>query len=105
MTLTREFRATLQERAQHDTAFRQAMLRESVEALLSGDTETGRAMLRDYINAAVGFGELAEATKIPAKSLMRMFGPEGNPRANNLFNVIHHLQTREGVHLGVVAHN
>ena len=105
MTLTRDFRATLQERAQHDTAFRQAMLRESVEALLSGDTETGRAMLRDYINAAVGFGELAEATRIPAKSLMRMFGPEGNPRANNLFNVIHHLQTREGVHLGVVAHN
>lgn len=105
MTLTRDFRATLQERAQRDTAFRQAMLRESVEALLSGDTETGRAMLRDYINAAVGFGELAEATRIPAKSLMRMFGPEGNPRANNLFNVIHHLQTREGVHLGVVAHN
>lgn len=105
MTLTRDFRATLQERAQHDTAFRQAMLRESVEALLSGDTETGRAMLRDYINAAVGFGELAEATQIPAKSLMRMFGPEGNPRANNLFNVIHHLQTREGVHLGVIAHN
>lgn len=105
MTLTRDFRATLQERAQHDKAFRQAMLRESIEALLSGDTETGRAMLRDYINAAVGFGELAEATRIPAKSLMRMFGPEGNPRANNLFNVIHHLQTREGVHLGVIAHN
>lgn len=105
MTLTRDFRATLQERAQHDTAFRQAMLLESIEALLSGDTETGRAMLRDYINAAVGFGELAEATQIPAKSLMRMFGPEGNPRANNLFNVIHHLQTREGVHLGVIAHN
>jgi DNA-binding phage protein len=105
MTLTREFRATLQERAKHDTAFRQAMLRESVEALLSGDTETGRAMLRDYINAAVGFGELAEATRIPAKSLMRMFGPEGNPRANNLFNVIHHLQAREGVHFGVIAHS
>ncbi len=105
MTLTRDFRATLQERAQRDTFFRQAMLRESIEALLSGDTETGRAMLRDYINAAGGFGELSEATRIPAKSLMRMFGPEGNPRANNLFNVIHHLQTREGVHLGVVAHN
>ena len=62
-------------------------------------------MLRDYINAAVGFVELAESTRIPAKSLMRMFGPEGNPRANNLFNVIHQLQTREGMHLGVIAHN
>ena len=105
MTLTRDFRATLQERAQRDTAFRQAMLRESVETLLAGDTETGRAMLRDYINASIGFGELAEATQIPAKSLMRMFGKNGNPRANNLFQVIHHLQTREGVHLGVTACN
>lgn len=105
MTLTRDFRATLQERAKNDTAFRQAMLRESIEALLSGDTETGRAMLRDYINAAVGFVELAESTRIPAKSLMRMFSPDGNPRANNLFNVIHQLQTREGMHLGVIAHN
>lgn len=103
MTLTRDFRATLQERAQQDSAFRQAMLRESVELMLAGDLETGRAILRDYINAAVGFGELAEATQIPAKSLMRMFGKKGNPRANNLFQVIQHLQTREGVHLGVTA--
>ncbi len=49
MTLTREFRVTLQERAQRDTAFRQAMLKEGVEAMLSGDTVTGRAVLRDYL--------------------------------------------------------
>jgi DNA-binding phage protein len=77
------------------------MLKEGVEALLAGDVPTGKAILRDYINASVGFGPLAEATQIPAKSLMRMFGPQGNPRADNLFQVIHHLQTREGVRLNV----
>jgi len=54
-----------------------------------------------YINAAVGFGHLAEAVHIPAKSLMRMFGPKGNPRADNLFQIIKHLQAREGIHLEV----
>jgi hypothetical protein len=38
-------------------------------------------ILRDYINATVGFAGLADATHIPPKSLMRMFSPAGNPRA------------------------
>jgi len=101
MALTRGFRTTLLERAQHDAEFRQAMLKEGIDALLAGDVATGKAILRDYINAAVGFGPLAAATNIPAKSLMRMFGPKGNPRADNLFQIIHHLQAREGIHLGV----
>ncbi len=49
--------------------------------LLSGDLETGIAILRDYINATVGFEKLNNRTQKPAKSLMRMFGPKGNPRA------------------------
>ena len=101
MAITREFRATLLERAQKDAEFRQAMLKEGIDALLAGDLETGKAMLRDYINSAVGFGPLAEATHIPAKSLMRMLGPKGNPRADNLFQIIHHLQAHEGIHLEV----
>jgi DNA-binding phage protein len=101
MALTRAFRTTLLERAQKDPEFRRAMLKEGIDALLAGDVETGKAILRDYINAAVGFGPLSEATHIPAKSLMRMFGPKGNPRADNLFQIIKHLQAREGVHLEV----
>jgi len=101
MALTREFRKTLQERAQHDPEFRHALLKEGIDTMLSGDMMTGKAILRDYINAAVGFGNLAEATSIPAKSLMRMLGPKGNPRAENLFQVLHHLQIREGIQLGV----
>ena len=102
MTLTREFRTTLLDRARRDADFRRAILKEGIDILLAGDINTGKAILRDYINAAVGFGELADATNIPAKSLMRMFGPKGNPRADNLFQVIHFLQDREGIHLEVI---
>ena len=103
MAITREFCATRLERARKDDGFRQAMLKEGIDALLAGDLETGKAMLRDYINSAVGFGPLAEATHIPAKSLMRMFGPKGNPRADNLFQIIQHLQAHEGIHLEVAS--
>jgi hypothetical protein len=34
---------------------------------------------------------------IPANSLMRMFGPNGNPSAKNSFGVLAHRQTEEGV--------
>ena len=103
MAITREFRVTLLERAQKDKEFRQAMLKEGIDALLAGELETGKAILRDYINASVGFSQLAEATQIPAKSLMRMFGPKGNPCAANLFQIIRHLQAREGIHLEVAS--
>jgi len=46
-------------------------------------TWPAKTVLRDYLNATVGFAELAEATHIPCKSLMRMLGPSGNPRADN----------------------
>ena len=60
--------------------------------MLAGDVDTGKAILRDYIKATVGFEKLGEATGTPAKSLIRMFGPRGNPQARNLFGVIGYLQ-------------
>ena len=60
-------------------------------------------MLRDYIDATIGFPALAEATRMPPKSLIRMFGPKGNPTAVNLFGVIVALQNKTGVHLKVRA--
>jgi DNA-binding phage protein len=59
--------------------------------------ETGKAVLRDYINATIGFNQLAEATQRSSKSLMRMFGPAGNPQAKNLFEVVAFLQKKEGL--------
>ena len=103
MVLTRSFKETVQARVRRDPAFRQALLMEGVNALLDGDVETGKATLRDYINATAGFAALAAATGTPAKSLMRMFGPSGNPSARNLFAVIGHLQRESGVALEVRA--
>lgn len=101
MTLTRSFKETVQLRVQNDSAFREALLSEGIEALLAGDMETGKAVLRDYIKATVGFEALGAVTGTSAKSLMRMFGPKGNPQAKNLFAVIQHLQKQAGVHFEV----
>ncbi|MBX9467582.1 transcriptional regulator [Rhizobium sp. WL3] len=103
MALTRDFKETVRDRAQADPAFRAALLSEAVELLLSGDVETGRALLRDYINATIGFIELGQKSGLQPKSLMRMFGPSGNPRADNLFAVIRLLQDETGVQIAVKA--
>jgi DNA-binding phage protein len=83
--------------AQRDPAFRQALLREAVECILNGDLETGKAVLRDYVNATLGFQDLEKRTGIPAKSLMRMPDPKGSPSAANLTNILTALQKTEGV--------
>ena len=103
MALTREFKETVQARAARDPAFREALLGDALDALLSGDVDTGKAMLRNYINATVGFEKLAVATNTSPKKLMRMFGPRGKPQARNLFAVIQHLQERTGVKFQVRA--
>lgn len=63
----------------------------------------GREILRDYINATLGFPALAQKTGIHVKMLHQIFGPKGNPTAVNLFNIIACLQEQEGVRLKVVA--
>jgi hypothetical protein len=63
--------------------------------------ETGKTVLRDHINATVGFARLGEVTRRSPKSLMRMFGPRGNPQARNLFEIVAYLQKKEGVRLKV----
>ncbi len=101
MPLTRDFKETVQARAAHDPAFREELLKEGVECLLAGDVDAGKIVLRDYINATIGFEELGLLTDKSPKSLMRMFGPSGNPNARNLFEVISRIQEHEGVQLEV----
>ena len=96
MALTREFKLTVRARVQRDASFRKELLRESVESFLAGDVETGKTILRDYINATVGFEKLAKITHHSPKSLMRMLSPEGNPHARNLFEMVAYLQKIEG---------
>jgi len=98
MPLTHDFKETVRARAQRDPIFRKGLLREAVECILNGDLTTGKAVLRDYVNATVGFQGLEKRTDIPAKSLMRMLGPKGSPSAANLSSILAALQKSEGVH-------
>ena len=101
MPLTRDFKETIRARVKRDPGFRKALLREGVENLLSGDVETGKIILRDFINATIGFSKLGDVTRRSAKSLMRMLGPKGNPQARNLFEIVAYLQRAEGVRFEV----
>ncbi|KPF99703.1 transcriptional regulator [Rhodopseudomonas sp. AAP120] len=103
MPLTRDFRDTVQARAARDPAFRKALFEEAIQTLLAGEIDAGRAAIRDYINATIGFERLSAALGRPQKSLMRMFGPSGNPTAENLLGVIGVLQSETGVHLEIRA--
>jgi DNA-binding phage protein len=93
----------VQARAHRDVKFRKAFLRVSIQELLDGHLEDGRAALRSCINATIGFERLGAALGRSPKSLMRMFGPSGNPTAENLLAVIGLLQAETGVRLQVRA--
>ena len=84
MALTREFRETVYNRAQKDGAFRKALLTEAVNAYLGGDEVTGKTVLREVINATVGFEQLAVDLQKPSKSLHRMLSKSGNPTMSNI---------------------
>ena len=101
MTLTRDFRETVQADAKRDPVFRRGLLSDAIESLLSGEVTLGKELLRDYVNATVGFPKLAAHTKIRVKTLHQMFGPNGNPTASKLFEIVAYLQQAEGVRFEV----
>jgi hypothetical protein len=103
MALTQDFRKTVLARAQRDARFRQALFTEAINAYLMGDTATGKAVLRDLVNATVGFEGLAAAIKKPSKSLHRMLAPHGNPSTENFFGIVNALQKKTRVKLRVRA--
>ncbi len=101
MALTSNFQETVQKRIETDLEFRALLLKEGINCLLNGEFQTGKAILRDYINATIGFQELGVRTSKSSKSLMRMLSDTGNPQAKNLFEIISHLQQIEGIKFDV----
>ena len=101
MALTLSFKELVQKQIANDPAYGQALLREGIDTMLAGDIDTGKAILRDYIKATVGFEKLGEAIGTQPKSLIRMFSPRGNPQARNLFGIIGYLQKQAGIELHV----
>jgi DNA-binding phage protein len=84
MALTRDFKRTVIARVERDPAFAKELLKEATTLLISGEAETARVILRDLVNATLGFERLAKLTDVPSKSLHRMLSPKGNPSMDNL---------------------
>lgn len=103
MALTRDFKDTVAARARRDPRFREALFTEAINAYLGGDLTTGKAILRDLVNATVGFEELAAELDKPSKSLHRMLAPHGNPSTENFFGIVNALQKKTHVKLRVTA--
>src|SRR6267142_2876252 len=97
MANTKSFKELVQQHVKDDKKFAEALLREGINAMLAGDVDAGKMILRDYIKATVGFEKLGAETGTSAKSLIRMFGARGNPQARNFFAVLSRLQERAGL--------
>jgi hypothetical protein len=103
MALTRDFRRTIAARAKRDSRFREALLTEAINAYLAGDTVEGKAILRDLVNATVGFEGLAAEIHKPSKNLHRMLATRGNPSTDNFFSIVSTLKKKTRVKLRVTA--
>ena len=101
MVLTRDFRITIVERARRDHRFCEGLLTEAINDYLAGETAAGRSMLRDLVNATIGFERLAQEIGKPSKSLHRMLGTRGNPSSENFFEIVGALQRHLHVKLRV----
>ncbi len=99
MALTREFKQTVVERVRRDPEFARALLDEAATLFLNGEPNTARLILRDLVNATVGFEKLATETAKPTKSLQRMLSSAGNPTMDNLASILNVLRKKLGVEL------
>jgi len=103
MPLTIEFKEVFKASIERDPDFGHEVLRGAVQCLLDNDLATGRALLRNYVNATIGFKQLAKSVGGQEKGLMRMLSVNGNPQAKNLFAIIDALQRLNGFQLEVRA--
>ena len=103
MSITRDVKETIDTRVKRDPEFAKALLDEAASLFLNGEPETARLILRDLVNATIGFEELALQTSLPSKSLHRMLSAKGNPTMNNLTAILSVLRQQLKVNLEVHA--
>ena len=101
MALTRDFKETVNARVQRDSEFAIALLDEAISLFLNGEPETARLILRNIVNATVGFEQLAIETSKPSKSLHRMLSAKGNPTMDNLTAIFNVLRKKLNVDINV----
>ena len=103
MALTVDHKETVHARVRRDPEFRRHLLNGGVEHLLAGEVGVAKIILSYYINPTIGFEELGARTGRPPESLLRMLGPEGDPRAGDLFEVVACLLRHEGLAVQVTT--
>ena len=103
MALTRNFKESVLERVHRDESFATALLDEAATLFLNGEPETARLVLRDLVNATIGFEHLAVVTEKPSKSLHRMLSPKGNPSMDNLATIF--CAVRDKLNVTLEAHS
>jgi DNA-binding phage protein len=101
MALIRDFKETVNARIQKDPEFVIALLDEAISLFLNGEPETARLILRDIVNATVGFEQLAIETSKLSKSLHRMLSAKGNPTMDNLTAIFNVLRKKLNVDINV----
>ena len=99
MALTRNFKQTVVERVEREPAFAAALLDEAATLFLNGEPEPARLILRDLVNATLGFEQLADVTDKPSKSLHRMLSAQGNPSMDNLAAIFTAVRSQLNVNL------
>ena len=104
MPLTREFRETVMARAKADKEFREELIIEASNALLDGDIDTGKSLIKDYLNATEAFAAVANRLQKDEKSIRRMLGPGGNPTMKNFIGILKACSSTEHLNLKICHH-
>ncbi len=88
MALARDSKETVIARVKRDPAFAQALLDEAFTLFLNGEPDTAKLILRDLVNATVGFETLSGKIHKSSKSLHRMLSQSANPTMENLSAIL-----------------
>ncbi|OQY41386.1 MAG: hypothetical protein B6242_17500 [Anaerolineaceae bacterium 4572_78] len=104
MALTKHFKNTIMARAKTDKEFRENLIIEATNSLLEGDIDTGKGLIRDYLNATDNFPEVAIELSKDEKSIRRMLGPNGNPTLTNFIGILKVCSSTEHLNLKVYQH-
>ena len=104
MPLTKSFKDTVMARAKVDKEFREALVIEATEAILEGDIDTGKSLIKDYLNATEAFSVIADQLHKDEKSLRRMLGPNGNPTLKNFIGILKACSSTEHLSLKICQH-
>jgi DNA-binding phage protein len=101
MAHTRDVTHTIIARASADPLFAQALLQEAATLFLNGEAYLAKTILRDLVNATVGFEQLARQAAKPSKSVHRMLSQSGNPTMSNLAAIFQSL--KDALHVQLQA--